>query len=137
MLLGGADNDTLDGGVGMDLIDGGAGSDYILGGIGDDFILGGGNLTLELSVIGSNYDDFADGKIAMLTKNASGQFVLPDLAGISPTDARAHEAGWVNVEGDGADTIDAGDGGDLMLAYLMKVGAGGTAANQDEWRVAA
>ncbi len=117
VLQGGADNDRLNGGDGMDFIDGGQGSDYILGGIGDDFILGGGNLTLELSAVGSQYNDFADGEIAMLTKNASGQFVLPDLAGISPTNARAYEAeGWVNVEGDGADYIDAGDGDDLVLA---------------------
>ncbi|MDP2810697.1 MAG: hypothetical protein Q8O34_11165 [Rhodocyclaceae bacterium] len=104
-LQGGEGGDRLDGGDGMDFIDGGAGSDFIKGGIGDDVILGGGSMVMELSALNGTYDDFADGNIAMLTKDAGGNFVLPGRL-----------AGWSNVEGDAADYIDAGDGDDLVLA---------------------
>ncbi len=126
-LQGGADDDLLDGGDGIDLLDGGQGSDVIKGGAGDDFILGGGNVTVALT--GSlDYNQFADGSLQMTHLDADGKLALPSLTGVSPTDASTYGIGYINVEGDGADVIDAGSGNDWVFAGdgddLMQGGTG-------------
>jgi Ca2+-binding RTX toxin-like protein len=99
-LQGGEDSDVLVGADGDDVLDGGAGSDAISGGDGNDFILGGGSV---VPVLGQ-------GELDDPNARAFGVLFQGGVAGLQ------NMAGLLFVEGDGADSIEAGAGNDTVLA---------------------
>jgi len=101
-LQGGADDDALDGGDGDDFLDGGAGSDAISGGAGNDFILGGGSM---VPVLGEGeLDDPEVRPFGVVVQNGSAGF--------------QNMAGFLAVEEDAPNSIDAGPGNDTVYGGI-------------------
>jgi len=114
-LQGGADSDYLDGDTGNDILDGGQGADVILGGTGDDFIVGGGNITVSLASQSALADGTALVALSDPANPNSRIQTLSALTGVNPTTG-VYELGFLAVEGDLGDVIDAGSGNDWVFA---------------------
>ena len=97
-LYGEAGNDTLQGGDGLDILVGGDGSDSLDGGAGDDVLIGDGQGELQSVIEGTvNAETFRD---------------FLDLK--SPEELESYMSKF-ETENDGNDTLEGGDGNDLLF----------------------
>lgn len=98
LILGGADDDTLSGGEGDDVIDGGAGEDQLSGDEGDDLIIGSSSLDEEALIASFETAETTEDLVFQM----DGQ---PDS--------------------DEGDTIDGGDGEDMIILGSLDNVTGG------------
>lgn len=97
-LYGESGNDTLKGGDGLDILVGGDGSDSLDGGAGDDVLIGDGQGELQSVIEGTvNAETFRD---------------FLDLK--SPEELESYMSKF-ETENDGNDTLEGGDGNDLLF----------------------
>src|SRR6056297_490576 len=121
LLIGGPDNDTIDGFGGNDTLEGGAGTDDLRGGTGADLINPGDNTDFDYIVAGPGADTIDFGDVV-------GGFVILDHWDLSNP---------ISVFIDGAantGTIDAGpEGTDTLIDVANPLDAGWTTGGLDIW----
>jgi len=116
LIQGRGGDDTVQGFFGDDWVDGNDGNDFVRGGAGDDVVIGGAG---EDAVFGRNGDDLVIGGALPGTPLTDAQL---DALRDGDEDAAAFLDDAILVDDQSADSVDGGDGDDVLV-----FGAGDTA----------
>lgn len=84
-----------------------------------------------------DHQHFADGQIDMLRRGGDDHFILPQLVGVSPTDAHGLEAGLTHTQGDGAKWLLGGTTVDWTSRRWRDGKSGQLLGNCTAWRTVA
>ena len=124
-LWGGGGNDSLWGGEGNDTLEGGAGNDRLYGESGDDELQGGDGLDILVGGDGNDQLDGGDGNDVLIGDGQGDlQSVIEDTVNAetfrdflslkSPGELESYMSKF-ETQGDGNDTLEGGDGNDLLF----------------------